>query len=191
MSDMYVYFNDSNNIISVSGRQDATLSARYARFPQDEVAGFVMGTMNINDYIIKENRKTGKVVLEKKVTHEILVRTIDNILYELPNINKQFQIKVLNNIENKELFFMLDVSLRNDITGAGDSITINGVNELNFFFTKLNDPHFLKKHIRFSVEEFINSDISIVYTEDLEDISVYTKRIYDDYIYEEVKNGNT
>ena len=76
--------------------------------------------------------------------------------------------------------------MRNGLNDSGDSITINGVNELDFFFTKLDDPHFLKKHVSFSVEEFISNDIKIEYTEDLKNISVFTKRIYDDYIYEEV-----
>ena len=76
--------------------------------------------------------------------------------------------------------------MRNSLNESGDSITINGVNELDFFFTKLDDPHFLKKHVSFSVEEFISNDIKVEYTDDLKNVSVFTKRIYDDYIYEEV-----
>ena len=108
MSDLYVFFDDSNQIVAVSGNKDASSSNRYAIFPEEDVAGFILGTMNMNDFVVRENRKTGKVTLEKKVTHEILIRTIDNTLYKLPKVNNQFQIKVLNNIENKELFFEND-----------------------------------------------------------------------------------
>ena len=186
MADLYVYFDDSNQIVAVSGNKDATASTRYAIFPGEDVSGFILGTMNMNDFVVRENRKTGKVTLEKKVTHEISTRTIDNTLHKLPNINNQFQIKVLNNIEKKSLVFILNIDLRDSLIQSGDSITINGVNELDFFFTKLDDPHFLKKHVSFSVGEFISSDIKVEYTEDLKNISVFTKRIYDDYIYEEV-----
>ena len=44
----------------------------------------------------------------------------------------------------------------------------------------------IRDSVSFSVEEFITNDIKIEYTEDLKNISVFTKRIYDDYIYEEV-----
>ena len=186
MPDLYVFFDDSNQIVAVSGNKDASSSNRYAIFPEEDVAGFILGTMNMNDFVVRENRKTGKVTLEKKVTHEILIRTIDNTLYKLPKINNQFQIKVLNNIKKNSLVFILNVDLRDSLIQSSDSITINGVNELDFFFTKLDDPHFLKKHVSFSVGEFINSDIKVEYTEDLKNISVFTKRIYDDYIYEEV-----
>jgi len=186
MADLYVYFDDSNQIVAVSGNKDATASTRYAIFPGEDVAGFILGTMNMNDFVVRENRKTGKVTLEKKITHEISVRTIDNTLYKLPKSNDQFQIKVLNSIEKNCLVFILDADLRGTLIASGDSITINGVNELNFFFTKVDDPHFFKKHINFSVEEFISSDIEIEYTEDLKNVSVFTKRIYDDYIYEEI-----
>jgi len=186
MADLYVYFDDSNQIVAVSGNKDATASTRYAIFPGEDVSGFILGTMNMNDFVVRENRKTGKVTLEKKITHEISVRTIDNTLYKLPKSNDQFQIKVLNSIEKNCLVFILDADLRGTLIASGDSITINGVNELNFFFTKVDDPHFFKKHINFSVEEFISSDIEIEYTENLKNVSVFTKRIYDDYIYEEI-----
>jgi len=186
MGDLYVYFNDSNQIVSVSGNKDVTSPNRYAAFPEDEVAGFILGTMNMTEYVVRENRQTGKVVIEKKITQEISVRTVDNTLYEIPKSNNQFQIKVLNSLSNNTLTFILDSGLRNSLTQAGDSITINGVNTLHFFFTELNDPHFLKKHVSFSVEEFLSKDVEVVYTENLTNASVYTRRIYDDYIYEEV-----
>ena len=186
MANLYVFFDDNNQIIAVSGNKGAITSARYAIFPEEDVAGFSLGTMNMNDFVVRENRKTGKVTLEKKITHEISIRTIDNTLYKLPKINNQFQIKVLNNTKQNSLVFILNIDLRDSLIQSGDSITINGVNELSFFFTELDDPHFLKKHVSFSVEEFITNDIKIEYTEDLKNISVFTKRIYDDYIYEEV-----
>lgn len=186
MSDLYVFFDDSNQIVAVSGNKDAIPATRYAIFPEEDVAGFILGTMNTNDFVIRENRKTGKVTLEKKITHEISIRTIDNTLYKLPKINNQFQIKVLNNIKKNSLVFILNVDLRDSLIQSGDSITINGVNEVSFFFTELDDPHFLRKHISFSVGEFISNDIKIEYTENLKNVSVFTKRIYDDYIYEEV-----
>jgi len=186
MSDLYVFFDDSNQIVAVSGNKDAIPATRYAIFPEEDVAGFILGTMNTNDFVIRENRKTGKVTLEKKITHEISIRTIDNTLYKLPKINNQFQIKVLNNIKKNSLVFILNVDLRDSLIQSGDSITINGVNEVSFFFTELDDPHFLRKHISFSVGEFISNDIKIEYTENLKNVSLFTKRIYDDYIYEEV-----
>ena len=153
MSDLYVFFDDSNQIVAVSGNKDAIPATRYAIFPEEDVAGFILGTMNTNDFVIRENRKTGKVTLEKKITHEISIRTIDNTLYKLPKINNQFQIKVLNNIKKNSLVFILNVDLRDSLIQSGDSITINGVNEVSFFFTELDDPHFLRKHISFSVGE--------------------------------------
>jgi hypothetical protein len=82
------------------------------------------------------------------------------------------------------LQFKLNAKKRKNLLGDASDITINGANTLEFFITLKDDPHFLKKHISINVADFIKQDIKVEYEQDL-DISIYTKRVYEDYCYED------
>ena len=185
IDNFYVYFNSKNEIVSVGGRKNKTSSFRYAEFPRGIVEGFVVGTKKMSDYLIVEDRQTGKLRLSKKVSHEIVVRTIDNMLYKVPTSNEKYDIKIQNNTKENRLIFFLNVNLRN-VAEDKSQVIINGVTALSFFFTKKDDPHVLKKHVLVSIDDLLQNNVISDYVKPLNNISVFTKRIYENYLYEEI-----
>ena len=164
----YVYFNSKNELVSVSGNKDATSHHRWAIFSRGEVEGFVTGKKRLSDYVVVEDRKTGKIILSKKESHEIVVRTIDNLLYK----------------REKILTFFLSDNIKN-ATENTSQLIVNGIVKLHFYFTKKDDPHMLRKHVSVNVEDIFQNNVITNYTETLNNVSVFTKRIYENYLYEE------
>ena len=65
-------------------------------------------------------------------------------------------------------------------------VIINGVTALSFYFTKKDDPHVLKKHVLVSIDDLLQNNVISDYVKPLNNISVFTKRIYENYLYEEI-----
>ena len=182
MAEFYVYFDDTGQILSISGRKDTTSQHRFTTFPREEVIEFMEGIKSMANYYISENRKTGKVRIQEKITNEITVQTLDTKLYKIEPLTKDnFDVKIIH--KNDSLQFKLNAKKREDLLGDASDVTVNGATTLDFFITAKNDPHFLKKHISINIAEFIKQDLDIEYKQDL-DISIYTKRVYEDYCYE-------
>ena len=183
MADFYIYFDNQKQIVSVSGRKDPTSPYRYTVFSREDAIGFMDGSMRTSEYQIVENRKTGKIAIEKKKTSVISIQTLDDKLYKIePLTTGQFDVKIIH--KNNSLHFKLNAEKRENLLGDASDITINGASTLEFFITSKDDPHFLKKHISINVADFIKQDIKVEYEQDL-DISIYTKRVYEDYCYED------
>tara|TARA_Y100000780_G_scaffold190762_1_gene178563 strand:+ start:34 stop:591 length:558 start_codon:yes stop_codon:yes gene_type:complete len=183
MSDFYIYFNDQKQITSVSGRKNEELTDRFGTFPREEVIDFMNGNKSFVNYQIVENRKTGKIRIEEKKTNEVVVQTLDDKLYKIqPLTNDHYDVKII--IENNIMHIALHENIRKDLLGDASDITINGATTLQFFITKKDDPHFLKKEIIIDIINLIKQDITVDCTP-LGEFSIYTKRVYEDYTYED------
>ena len=182
MAEFYLYFDDNGQILSVSGGKDATSTSRYAVFPEEEVIGFMNGNLSPANYQIIENRKTGKVKIEEKITNEIVIQTLDSKLYKIPALtNDNYDVKIIQ--DNLSLQFKLNEKKRQELLGNATDVTVNGATTLEFFVTAKDDPHFLKKYITINIADFIKQDINFEYKKDLE-ASIYTKRVFEDYTYD-------
>jgi len=184
MAEFYVYFDDTGQILSISGRKDTTSQHRFSTFPREEVIDFMEGIKSMANYYISENRKTGKVRIQEKITNEIIVQTLDDKLYKIEPLTKDnFDIKIIH--KNGSLHFKLNTEKGKNLLGDAFDITINGATTLEFFITAKNDPHFLKKEISIAIISLIKQDITVDCTGQLGEFSIYTKRVYEDYTYED------
>jgi hypothetical protein len=60
----------------------------------------------------------------------------------------------------------------------------DGNTEMNFYITEYNDPHVLLKNISFPVNKLINNFLEIKIENPPEKFSVYTKRLFKEYVIE-------
>ena len=182
MAEFYVYFDDTGQILSISGRKDTTSQHRFSTFPREEVIDFMEGIKSMANYYISENRKTGKVRIQEKITNEIIVQTLDDKLYKIEPLTKDnFDVKII--IDYNIMHITLHENIRKELLRDASDITINGATTLQFFITKKDDPHFLKKEIIIDIINLIKQDITVDCTP-LGEFSIYTKRVYEDYCYE-------
>lgn len=203
---MYVYFNEEMNITGISPVLDTNLvdqGMHHTLFEVDAVRPFITGEKNISTHYLKADKKdpTKFEILARKVEINY-IKTIDRFLTEVniakkPNTEKSiteqpdndYHIQIINNTVAKTISFRLHRSiktsiLKNEVIETAN-ITINGIPELDFFFTAKNDPSFLIKHVCVRTNELIGKHALVLsYDSELSYASLFTKKIFSNYVYE-------
>ncbi len=108
---------------------------------------------------------------------------IDDILHRIIDKKwtkaEQFDVEVLYNSDQKMLKFKLSESFRN----AGRPIVWNGETAMDFLITDYNDPNVVYEFVSFRIADIISGDINVNLTID-SDFSVYTRRLFKNYVFE-------
>lgn len=187
---MYVYFDSDGNIKSIAPDPDAFSSASYgtAMFPLSEVEPFLTAKKSTFDYYISVVKKLLSVEykLVRKVTPAIAqLRLLDSFLVELKHITDEPVIAIENYVSAKQI----KISLSPDAKEVDENNVLDDFAKMPtsyLFFTKKNDPYFLVHTITFSPNELVNTgSITIPYENNLAGLSVFTKKIINDYSYTE------
>jgi DNA-directed RNA polymerase subunit K/omega len=187
---MYVYFDIDGNIKSISPDPDAFSSANYstAMFPLTEVEPFLTAKKSTFDYYISVVKKLLSVEykLVRKITPRITqLRSLDSFLVELKQSVDEVVIAIENHIADKKI----RITLSPDAKEVDENNVLEDFAKIPtsfLFFTKKNDPYFLMHTITFSPKELVdNGIITIPYDVNLEGLSVFTKKIINEYSYTE------
>jgi hypothetical protein len=187
---MYVYFDSDGNIKSIAPDPDVVSSSSYstAMFPLAEVEPFLTAKKSTFDYYISVVKKLLSVEykLVRKVTPAIAqLRLLDSFLVELKHITDEPVIAIENYVSAKQI----KISLSPDAKEVDENNVLDDFAKIPtsyLFFTKKNDPYFLVHTITFSPNELVNTgSITIPYENNLAGLSVFTKKIINDYSYTE------
>ena len=192
---MYVYFDDTMNIVGISPLLDADLLAkgsRHTRFPIDEVAPFITGERNLSTHYVSPLKDDPtKYAIKAKSIEVNYIRTLDRFLTEIDQgqSSESAHLTIINNIKEKKIIFSLSPKVKYNILQDESietkNITINGMPELDFFFTVKNDPSFLILYVPIKTNELVGEPMIVVnYSVDLSESSLFTKKIFDNYVYE-------
>ena len=195
---MYVYFNDEFNITGISPVLDEGIvgsGMHYTKFSVDDVRPFITGEKNMNTHYLKADKKDPtKYEIKARSLEVNYLKTIDRFLTEVDkcDTDQEYHIKITNNVKTKVMYFKLHQSiktsiLKDEVIETGN-ITINGIPELDFFFTAKNDPSFLIQYVCIKTNELIvNSNVCIEYDGNLSYASLFTKKIFTNYVYEVIE----
>ena len=108
---------------------------------------------------------------------------IDDILHRIIDKKwttaEQFDVEVIYNSDQKMLKFKLSEYFRN----AGRPIIWNGETAMDFLITDYNDPNVVYEFVSFRIADIISGDIDVNLTID-SDFSVYTRRLFKNYVFE-------
>ena len=201
---MYVYFDAVNDIKAISPLlepQYKALGCTHALFPLAEVEDFLTAKKNPFNFFIESRRRHGQDIykISPKIVETNYIRSIDNYLTQIVYQNKEVNaIRIENNIPNKKLYFHMseglvsklnDVNLEDEEEYSKLSI-FRSMEYVAFYFTTKDDPSFLIRSILIQPDALINSEsLEVSYTEDLSNVSVYTKKIFSHYSYRELKGS--
>jgi hypothetical protein len=119
------------------------------------------------------------------------IRKIDDILHRVIekkwSKKKTSEIYLTYNKKNK----LLKIELTSIYSGTKKVYSRNkrkvqwsGDTEMNFYITEYNDPHELIKNISFSLNELINKSYEIILENIPDKFSIYTKRLFKEYVIE-------
>jgi hypothetical protein len=84
-----------------------------------------------------------------------------------------------NELENKLIFSMTPVLKTRKIRWDGHT-------EMEFLITSYNDPHNLYQVISFKLEELEQSSKEFIYTGADNQFSIFTRRIFKNYVFEKI-----
>lgn len=193
---MYVYFDSTGNIKAISPDADSMNATLYssAMFPLADVEPFLTAKKNTFDFYVKVIETFTKI--EYKITRKQQIqisniRVADAFLSEINSyrIQKDTIILIENFISLKQLKITITPELKILQQEGSPEAQDNIINFINtptaaLFFTKKHDPYFLIDTILFSPKGlFDNGTLTIEYKKDLENLSVFTKRIINLYTY--------
>lgn len=193
---MCVYFDLLGEIKSISPTPNPALSGSHSiiNVPLHDVEDFLIGIKNPFDYCIKLTNRTGaksyKIVRKEKLDVNCL-RSADSFLTEIPTLAKSSEPNILieNSVDTKKLTISINSAIRDLLTDGTDDemekiISLINTPFMHLFFTRKNDPYYLLKSVTISPKDlFDKGTLHLDYTEDLVNVSLFTKKLVDRYSY--------
>ena len=186
-TEKYVYYDENGEITSVGNFSNT--EENYIVLPLDRVINFLTGKENTNSYVVIYDTLLKQHVLKLKYHADETAFRIDDDIFKIPKTTEQKpDLIVTQDIKNKKWIFSVDDGLKSYIQSA--SVSYN--KKIQFSVTRKNDPHDLYHLIIIDFDKLIQQgilEIPFEYQteESADDISVYTTKRFETYVYE-VKN---
>ena len=121
--------------------------------------------------------------IELRPIESLYVRNEDTFV-QLIEYSKDRSYNIKVGFKNNKFFVQASAKTKNKYKGKDlNTITAKGHKELVFYFTSVNDPHFMIFFIKVKLSDLIKE--GTIYTDtpkDLDRCSVYTLEIFDKYV---------
>ena len=181
--DQTVYFLADGTITCISKEIIDVLDTwKSHSFANEQVS--ILDGKNLNNYRVATNPDDEKMYhIELRPIESLYEKTEDAFVQLIePSKSRTFDIKV--GFKNGKFFAQASTKIKNKYKGKKpETITAKGSKELVFYFTSVNDPHFLIFVIKFKLHELLKE--GIIYKDapkDLDQCSVYTLKLFDKYV---------
>lgn len=170
----YFAIYDSDGAIKSVGPSHAITVENKIKIDEDIALSILEGRESVFSYRVDIPTK----LLVKKNSFSMHTLTkIDDVLHRV--IERKWSkiaepdISIFYDIDKNQLKFSMNKKYKNSIW--------EGETEMNFLITDYNDPNILFQMITFRVGDIANNDV--IYTIDIRSkFSVYTRRIFDQYV---------
>jgi predicted CopG family antitoxin len=187
----YVEFeSDTGNLLSVrSSKPDGEHS--FIEVEYDQIKSLKEGTESFSQYIVEYNGKTKALELKYKNELDFNDFSVDEFIYKVPTTGiDDPDITIIQDIDNTCWKILIGKQFKKSLKEKG--IALNST--LYFSVTAKNDPNILYKLLSCNFAESVKQNYFVIpFTEDFEyelnDVSIYTIRMFDTYLYTRMKNG--
>ncbi len=136
------------------------------------------GIVQMNSCVVDMGSETVEIVTKHSFVKidDVLHRVID-IKYA-PDQKNDIVIQY-NELENKIIFVLQNAIKTRQIQWVGHT-------EIQFFITAYNDPHDLYQTITFQLKDLVPNSKEFIYSGPHNRFSIFTKRIFKNYVYEKI-----
>lgn len=187
----YVEFDtDTGALISVrNSKPDGTNS--YIEVEYDQIKALKEGTESFSQYIVEYNGKTKALELKYKNELSFDNFSVTEFIYKIPTVSVEDpDITVIQDIDNTCWKILIGKEFKKSLKEKG--IALNST--LYFSVTAKNDPNILYKLLSCNFAESVKQNYFVIpFTEgfefELNDVSIYTMRLFDTYCYKRIKDG--
>ena len=195
---MNVYFDKEKDIKSISPVKEPQFEAEgysCAQFDIADVDDFLTAKKNPFHFFVSHKQKNGVdayKILPKEVEVNY-IRSIDNYLSEVKYQPKMKNaIEITNNTIRREITVKINSGVIRAMTNdESEDYTkyemFRATPRMVFHFTSKDDPSFLVKSVSIVPKQLLDEQyLTIPYAEDLRNRSVFTKKFFNDYSYQEL-----
>jgi len=186
-TERYVYFDDNGTLLSVTNSNNE--DGMCIKVELEDVINLITGKEQFSQYQVIFDTLKKNYILKHIFNEEIIQLDVNSSIYKIPNLKiERPDLKIIQDIKNKEWVFSLDVAIRDNFLGKNLHLD----KTLYFNKTKYNDPHQLEKTFTISINELINNN-TVKFAFDLEieldvgAVSVYTTKRLETYYYEVIQ----
>jgi hypothetical protein len=186
-TDKYVYYDEQGEILSIGNSNSS--KGNYIALPLDRVINFLTGKENTNSYMVIYDTLLKQHIIKLKYhVDETVFRVNDDIFKIKKTTEQKPDLTITQDLNNKKWVFSVDEGLKNYIQKQKAAYN----RKIYFSITRKNDPHDLYRLIIIDFDNLIqvgNIQIPFKYQteQSADDISVYTTKRFETYVYE-VKN---
>jgi predicted P-loop ATPase/GTPase len=173
----FAEYDDAGNIVAIfcnHGYHNETV--KRIKIDSDIAMSFHEGTEHIHHY--KINVLTKELTKLDPLSSQRMLVTIDDVLHRIIDENwsdiEDPDITVVYNNEEKQLEF--------SINNCYNGLILSGDTEMTFHVTEYNDPNIMKQIVTFRVGDLLEGS-KIFKTEVDGKFSVYTRRIFEKYVF--------
>ena len=182
--DVTVYFLEDGTITCVSKEQDIEVLEGWKSYTFAKDQTTILDGKNLNNYRVAANPDDEDTFhIELKPIESLYVRNEDAFVQLIKyDKSKSYDIKV--GFKNNMFNVSASTRTKNKYKGKDlDTITAKGHKQLVFYFTSVNDPHFMIFLINISLKDLIeNGSVATDVPKDLDRCSVYTLEVFDKYV---------
>jgi hypothetical protein len=182
--DVTVYFLEDGTITCVSKEQDIEVLEGWKSYTFAKDQTTILDGKNLNNYRVAANPDDEDTYhIELKPIESLYVRNEDAFVQLIKyDKSKSYDIKV--GFKNNMFNVSASTRTKNKYKGKDlDTITAKGHKQLVFYFTSVNDPHFMIFLINISLKDLIeNGSVATDVPKDLDRCSVYTLEVFDKYV---------
>ena len=182
--DYTVYFLEDGTIMSVTKEDNIDVKKDWKSyiFAREQIT--ILDNKNLDNYRVAQNPDDENTYhIELRPIESLYVRNEDAFVQLIEySKSRSFDVKV--GFKNDKFFVTASAKTKNKYKGKDlDTISAKGHKDLVFYFTSVNDPHFMIFYIKISLKDLIEEGTVVSNTpKDLDRCSVYTLQIFDKYV---------
>ena len=182
-TDRFVYYDEQGEITTVSNTND--LDGNYIVLPLERVINFLTGTESTSSYLVVYDTLVKQHVLKLKYYADENAFHVNNEIFEVEKkVEQKPDLTITQDIKNKMWRFKIDQGLKDYLTSLSPAYS----RKIHFSVTRKNDPHELYHLIIVDFRELVENNIEIPFKyqseESKDNISVYTTKRFETYLYE-------
>ena len=178
----YVYFLQDGEIVGLSPEKIRKKKGwKEQTFTKEQVD--ILQGKNIQLFRVRQDPEEDTVFsIELKPVESVYVRTEDDFVSLIDYGTGTGDINV--SVKDKKLIVKLSKKQKTKYKKINiDDASAKGSKVLKFYFTSLNDPHFMIYSINVQLKDLINDDeVSLVVPANLSKCSIYTIKLFDTYV---------
>ena len=181
--DFNVNFDKEGNILGYSQEKLTKKRGTFLQVFKREQVEILKGK-NTDLFIVKQDPIEPSVFsIERKPIESIYVRT-EKEFVSLIDISKSKTYNIKTSFDKSKFFVEMHKTTKKKFKNVEPSeATIEGTNMLKFYFSSVNDPHFLIHTINVKLQDLIEKDkVEIKVPPRLYQCSIYTLKLFDKYV---------